>query len=65
MISDLRMGVEPNYVFNFAVAEISNPHPRPIAPIQIESSWERDALSRVWQRIWDPAVDIGPASTGS
>ncbi len=65
VISDLRMGVEPNYVFNFAVAEISNPHPRPIVPIQIESSWERDALSRVWQRIWSPAVDIGPTSTGS
>ncbi len=58
VISDLRMGVEPDYVFSFAVADISNPHPKPISPIQLESSWQRDALLRVWRRIWDPAVDI-------
>ncbi len=58
VVSDLRMGVEPSYVFSFAVADISNPHPRPIKPIQLENSWQPGALMRVWRRIWDPAVGI-------
>ena len=65
VISDLRMGVEPNYVFSFAVAEIDNPHPHPIKPVQLQTGWQKDALLRVWQRIWDPAVDIMPVPDSS
>ncbi len=60
VISDLRMGVEPNYVFRFKVGETGNPHPRPTVPEQLTPVRDWDLLPRVWQRIWDPAVSIGP-----
>ncbi len=59
VISDLRMGVEPNYVFRFKVADIGNPHPRPVVPEQLVPVRDWDLLPRVWQRIWDPAVTVG------
>jgi len=56
VISDLRMGVEPNYVFRFKVGEISNPHARPAIPKQLINRWELSLLERVWHRIWDETV---------
>ena len=58
VISDLRMGVEPNYVFSFKVAEISNPHPHPVDPVHLDNSWDRDMLPRIWHRIWDQTVQL-------
>jgi inner membrane protein len=56
VLSDLRMGQEPSYVFNFAVAERGNPHWRPIAVEQIPISLGDRALTEVWERIWrEPA----------
>jgi inner membrane protein len=52
VLSDLRMGQEPSYVFNFAVAERGNPHWRPIAVEQIPISIGDRALAEVWTRIW-------------
>ncbi len=60
VISDLRMGVEPNYVFRFKVAELGNPHPLPVIPEQLAPVRDWDLLPRVWQRIWDSTVRIGP-----
>ena len=53
VISDLRMGLEPNYVFQFKVAELANPHPRPVTSslLPIARDWER--LPLLWQRIRD------------
>ncbi len=53
ILSDLRMGVEPNYIFNFAVAERNSPHWRAIPPEQLQ--WPlnaADQLREMWARIW-------------
>jgi inner membrane protein len=55
VITDLRMGLEPSYVFNFKVAEVGNPHAHPLdtptEQIQV-SVRNRDVLQWVWQRLW-------------
>lgn len=53
VISDLRMGLEPDYVFAFVVAEMANPHPQVIATQRLEParSWER--VPTIMRRIWD------------
>lgn len=60
VISDLRMGIEPDYVFRFAVASIGNPHPKPIVPRRLQADRDMSRLNRVWQRIWDPAIRLSP-----
>ena len=62
VISDLRMGFEPNYAFQFKVGEISNPHPKAAVPEQIPADRDWRLLSLVWDRIWDPDVNLSPAS---
>jgi len=64
VISDLRMGFEPSYVFQFKVGEISNPHPKPTVPEQIPADRDLSLLRLVWDRIWDSSVDLSPASSG-
>jgi len=51
-MSDLRMGMEPNYVFSFAVAKSSNPNGLPISAERIRQNRDLAALKKVWQRIW-------------
>ena len=60
VISDLRMGLEPSYAFQFKVGEISNPHPRPVVPEQIQAARDLSLLRTVWDRIWDPSVRLSP-----
>lgn len=57
VLSDLRMGLEPDYIFNFAVARRNSPTWRPIAPEQREYPWNAAGrLGGVWQRVWtEPA----------
>lgn len=57
VINDLRMGVEPSYVFRFKVAQVSNPHPEPVTPRRIQNRWEDGLLQRILLRIWDESVD--------
>jgi len=66
VLTDLRMGVEPDYTFRFAVAEHDGAQWVPIDPQQLH--WpdvNRRALGALWQRIWrapaDPAAS--PFST--
>jgi inner membrane protein len=56
VMSDLRMGLEPNYVFRFKVGDVGNPHPRPVtsARLPVQRDWDR--LPLLWQRIWDSGV---------
>jgi inner membrane protein len=58
VITDLRMGLEPNYVFSFKVAQMGNPHAIPSKSKRVfgERGWKQ--LKWVWQRIWtdDPEV---------
>jgi len=51
VISDLRMGMEPNYVFSFRVAEISNPHARTVVPQRVRSKRDLGQLRALWERI--------------
>lgn len=57
VLSDLRMGSEPDYSFRFAVAERDGAGWREIAPLQLPWPWQaRRRLPEVWQRIWrEPA----------
>jgi inner membrane protein len=52
VITDLRMGVEPDYIFRFKVAEQGNPHPLPTAAEQLADERNYGRLRWVWQRIW-------------
>ena len=63
VIADLRMGIEPDYVFRFKVGEVGNPHPKPAAPEQLVAERDLSRLSLVWARIVDPAIDLSPASS--
>lgn len=62
VLSDLRMGSEPAYSFNFLVAEREGAQWRAIAPVQQSFAWEdaRGQLPRVWARIFDPGVELAP-----
>ena len=51
VLSDLRMGQEPDYVFTHVVAEIGNPHWQAIPPEQIPLNFAQRALDETWQRI--------------
>ena len=68
VITDLRMGLEPDYVFSFKVAEMSNPHPHPVLPERVENERNFERLNWVWARIWDqqalPSMQIS-AATGA
>lgn len=52
VMSDLRMGVEPNYVFRFKVGEIANPHALPVNSTLLPVKRDWDRLPQVWARIW-------------
>lgn len=49
VISDLRMGIHPDYVFAFRVAEMSNPHPRPIVPERVRTEQDIGRLRGLWE----------------
>lgn len=56
IISDLRMGMEPIYVFSFAVAKKANIQVVPIDTVRLSQSRDLAVLKTVWQRIWSPTM---------
>ncbi len=53
VLSDLRMGQEPGYIFIHAVARHGNPHWKPLDPPQrLPASVDARGLPLVWRRIW-------------
>ncbi|GGK12614.1 metal-dependent hydrolase [Luteimonas terricola] len=60
VLTDLRMGSEPDYSFNFAVAGHDGGRWHGIAPKQLSFSWDGAGgrLPMVWGRIFDPHVDL-------
>jgi len=52
VISDLRMGQDPTYVFSHAVAARGNPHWREIPAELLPMSFSDRALAQTWDRIW-------------
>ena len=56
VISDLRMGLEPHYVFSFRVADLGIPLPQPVTPVRMPGIRDYSRLRWVWARIGDPEV---------
>jgi inner membrane protein len=54
VVSDLRMGSEPFYVFSFTIARVADPDPIPVADVQRDPEFDRRQLQWVWRRIWEP-----------
>ena len=53
VMTDLRMGFEPEYVFSFKVGEISNPHPQATVVERQPGIRNFERLRWVWARIWN------------
>ena len=62
VFSDLRMGIEPNYVFRFKVGELDGDTARPVVPQQLEPVRDLSRLPLHWRRIWDETVRLNPVS---
>jgi inner membrane protein len=58
IITDLRMGSEPDYVFRFKVGEMHNPHPKAVPVARQPGNRNFGRLSWVWARIWDPQAQM-------
>ena len=75
VVSDLRMGLEPDYAFNFAVARQGGAgHWDAIAPRQLSSAYRApveegglgEALAGMWKRIWQqPSEERGDEGVGT
>ena len=58
VISDLRMGLEPSYVFQFAVGKVDGENVVPQPVQQLTPNRDLDILDTVWQRIWSQDVEV-------
>ena len=54
VMTDLRMGSEPDYVFRFKVARLNDRHPLPIDDERLKTTQDWRRLAWVWNRIWHP-----------
>jgi hypothetical protein len=61
VMTDLRMGMEPDYTFRFRVASAENPHPVPEAPRRVKEPRNLKALSWIWHRISTDTAGASPA----
>ena len=52
VITDLRMGLEPGYVFRFKVGKMGNPKITPTSSSRFQEKRRFDQLPWVWHRIW-------------
>ena len=59
VVTDLRMGSEPDYVFRFKVAEAANPHPLPVKDEKLGTRRDWRQLILIWKRIWTPMPVVG------
>ncbi|MDY6988456.1 MAG: metal-dependent hydrolase [Thermodesulfobacteriota bacterium] len=57
VITDLRMGLEPFYVFQFNVGQAGNPRAKATRTSRMKGERRWDQLRWVWQRIWTAAPD--------
>ena len=60
VMSDLRMGVEGQYVFNFKVGDMPGDGTVQPANERVPTSRGMDRLPLVWKRIWNPLVSLAP-----
>ena len=54
LVTDLRMGSAPHYVFRFKVGEAGNPHSQPVKAERLETTRDWHQLISIWNRIWTP-----------
>jgi len=59
VVTDLRMGSEPNYVFRFKVAEAGTPYPVPVEDEQLPAEIDWSQLRWILKRIWKPLPPPG------
>jgi inner membrane protein len=52
LVSDLRMGQDPTYVFTHVAAVRGNPHWQPTTTELLPVSFDDRALAETWRRIW-------------
>jgi inner membrane protein len=52
VMTDLRMGIEPSYVFSFKVGRVANPHALPTESERVYGQRKWEQLQWVWKRIW-------------
>jgi inner membrane protein len=60
VLSDLRMGAECSYVFNFIVGEQTSMGIVKSHAEKVSARPDFSMLGSVWQRIWDPSVSLSP-----
>jgi inner membrane protein len=53
-MTDLRMGSEPNYVFQFQVAELEETKNITTKPTRLQAVRDWSQLPWLWERIWNP-----------
>lgn len=58
IVSDLRMGVEPNYIFRFGFDLDDELKPDQIKPNQLQPDRSLAGLPLIWDRIWNPAIEF-------
>lgn len=66
VLSDLRMGAEPDYSFRFAVARHNGTQWEEVSPEQLRWPWEASRrLDAMWQRIWRAPPKSPPPTSQS
>ncbi|MCW5730125.1 MAG: metal-dependent hydrolase [Alphaproteobacteria bacterium] len=53
LLSDLRLGVEPNYVFTFRIAEFRQGMAAAVFPVRMPRGYDLTQLGWLWRRIFD------------
>ena len=62
VISDLRMGVEPTYTFNYRVAEVRGNKVEPVASTRVDIPWQTEQLRAILTRALNPRTTSAPSS---
>jgi inner membrane protein len=58
VMTDLRMGSEPDYVFRFKVARLNDLRPTPIDDERLKIRQDWGGLAWLWRRIWSPMPQL-------
>ncbi len=58
VLRDLRMGLEPDYIFSHRVAIRNGDSWEAIEPQYLPVRFDRAGIRRVWQRIWDSEIAL-------
>lgn len=58
ILSDLRTGQHPDYVFRHAVARRGNPHWHAIEAERLPTTLRTRQLGSIWSRIWSDGPEL-------